>query len=442
MLTTAEYGQFSVFISWMGIIAPIVSLNLYCGVYNQGLVKFEKDRNKWSSSLQGLTAVLICIWFTVYFIFRNIINAKLSLTTLQFTMMFILIWLNAIYNFWAAEQRVDFKYKKIAYITIIASLIQPIVGIIFVCRFSNKVNGRIFSMVVTQLFLYGWMFVYQMNRGRRPYSKNYWKYAFGFNLPLIVHYLSMTILSSSDRIMIGKICGNDKAGIYNLGYSVASIMTMFNTALVQTVEPWIYRKIKENKVQDIARIAYACFGLVAIVNIVLVLCAPEVVAVFAPVDYQDAIWVVPAVALSNIFMIMYTFFATFQFYFEKTRYIAVSTLGGAVLNIIMNMIFVGRFGYVAAGYTTLFSYIMFTILHYFFMKKTCNNILDGQRPYEGRRVFEISTVSIVIGLSCMALYNAPLIRYLIMTISIIVCFIYRKKILYMIMMILNTKREK
>ena len=41
LFTTAEYGQYSVFYSWMDIATVFVSLNLSAGVYTQGIVKFE-----------------------------------------------------------------------------------------------------------------------------------------------------------------------------------------------------------------------------------------------------------------------------------------------------------------------------------------------------------------------------------------------------------------
>lgn len=44
LLSTSEYGQFSVFNSWLGICTVIVSLQLYAGVYTSGLVKFEDEK--------------------------------------------------------------------------------------------------------------------------------------------------------------------------------------------------------------------------------------------------------------------------------------------------------------------------------------------------------------------------------------------------------------
>ena len=69
LLTTAEYGQYNVFNSWLGIVTIFVSLNLSAGVYSQGLIKYENDRNIFSSSLQGLSTVLTIIWTVISLLF-------------------------------------------------------------------------------------------------------------------------------------------------------------------------------------------------------------------------------------------------------------------------------------------------------------------------------------------------------------------------------------
>ena len=66
ILTTQEYGQYSVFNAWLQILTPIVCLNLYAGVYAQGIVKFEDDRHRYSSALQGLCLTLTVLWAAIY----------------------------------------------------------------------------------------------------------------------------------------------------------------------------------------------------------------------------------------------------------------------------------------------------------------------------------------------------------------------------------------
>lgn len=442
ILTTSEYGQYSVFSSWMAIITPIVSLNLFSGVYSQGVVKFESDRKRFSSSLQGLTLTMVVMWTVIYMICPDFWNNIFSLSTMEMLAMLILIWLSAVYSFWSMNQRIDFKYKGLVFVTLLASILQPMVSIVFILHSENKVLARIFGMIVVQLFLYSWMFLSMMMSGKEFFSKKYWMYALKFNIPLLPHYLSMNILSSSDRIMIGKMCDTSSVGIYNLAYSVSLIMTIFNTALLQTIEPWIYRKLKDKRVYDIERVAYPSFIIIAAVNILLIMFAPEVITMFAPKQYKEAIWVIPSVTLSVFFTFLYTFFATFEFYYEKTNYIAGATVGGAILNIVLNYIFIKRFGFIAAGYTTLFSYILFAVLHYYFMRKICKQYLNNIKPYNLKLIIGISIGSLGAGFLIMITYTNIILRYMLIIITFLILFVKRKKLIEIAKMLLNIRKEK
>lgn len=442
ILTTSEYGQYSVFSSWFQIITPIVCLNLFSGVYSQGIIKFEKDRNRYSSSLQGLSLTLIVCWMVVYLVGREFWNGIFSLTTLQMFAIFIMIWAAGSFNFWSMNQRVDFKYQKLVLLTLLVSILQPLVSIIFIIYSDDKVSGRILGMAVVQLVFYIGTFISQMTKGKQFFSRKYWVYALKFNIPLLPHYLSMNVLSSSDRIMISNMLGDGQAGIYNLAYSVSLIMTMFNMALLQTIEPWIYRKLKDKKPNDIAFVAYPCFVVIAALNILLIIFAPEVIAIFAPKTYQEAIWVIPSVAFSVFFMFLYTFFATFEFYYEKTQYIVGATVGGALLNIVLNYIFIRKYGYIAAGYTTLFSYILFTVLHYYFMRKICKEYMDNVYPYKLKLIIAISVGSMVMGFGIMLTYHNTVIRYIIVVIMAVVVFLIRKKIAHMAKMLIDIRKNK
>ena len=442
ILTTGEYGEYNVFNSWLQIITPIVSLNLSSGVYAQGIVKFEDERDQFTSSLQGLGLTLILAWTIVYLSFHTFFNNIFSLTIVQMICMFMMIWANGSFNFWSMNQRVDFKYNKLVVMTIAASIAQPLLSIILIKQSIDKVTARILGMTIVQLSMYSWTFLSQIQKGRRFFYKKFWSYALKFNIPLLPHYLSLTILSSSDRIMIKKMVGSSEAGIYSLAYSVAMIMSLFNTALLQTVEPWIYKKLKASKAKDIAMVAYPTFTFIGAVNIFLIVLAPEVITFFAPKQYYDAIWVIPSVALSVYFTYIYCFFATFEFYYEKTKYIASATIGGAVLNILLNYIFIEQYGYLAAGYTTLVSYIMFAVLHYIFMRKICREFMNNVQPYRLKTVLMISICTTLLGFGMMLTYPFPAVRYTIIGITIILAIIKRETIKEITLNLLNMRKNK
>ncbi len=109
-------------------------------------------------------------------------------------------------------------------------------------------------------------------------------------------------------------------------------------------------------------------------NLILIAFAPEAISILAPRSYHGAIWVIPPVAASVFFMFLYNLFGNVEFYFEENKFIMIASVLGAVLNIILNYIFVPLCGYIAAGYTTLFCYIVYSLSHYIFMKKVDDDL--------------------------------------------------------------------
>ena len=441
IMSAAEYGEYNVFNSWASIIAIIVTFQLSYGVFTQGLVKFDAERKAYASSLQTLSLVLCVGWTCIYLLFREYWNSLFDLTTVQMLLMLVTIWATAVFNFWAAEQRVLLRYKELVALTVAVSIAKPVIGIIFVCNADDKVTARILGIALVELVGYTALFIRQMNRGRVYISKRFWKHAILFNAPLIPHYLSQTVLNSSDRIMISKMVNEQSAGIYSSAYSVAQLMTLCSTAISQTMGPWVYQKIKEKQISAIQNVAYGVLSLFAILNILLIAFAPELVAIFAPPSYHEAIWVIPPVVMSAFFMFACDLFAKFGFYYEKTHYVTLATLCGAVLNVVLNYIFIGLFGYIAAGYTTLICYIVFAVAHYCFMTKICNKFLDGVRPYNLKILLAIAAAFMLLSGLLTVTYNYIIIRYGVIVAIVLACIIARKKIINIVESILKMKQK-
>lgn len=442
LLSTAEYGQYSVFDSWLKIVTIFVSLHLYSGVYIQGLVKFSDDRRRYSSSLQGLTLLLCVGWTVVYLLFHEYWNRLFTLTTVQMLAMLVMIWATAAFNLWAGEQRVEYRYQRLVIATLVISIAKPVVGVVCIRHATDKVTARILGLALVELVGYVGFFIVQMKRGKQFYSRKYWKHALMFNLPLVPHYLSQTVLNSADRIMIKSMVGPSEAGIYSLAYSISQIMLLFNTALSHTLSPWIYQKIKDNRAEDISRVAYLAMGLIAVVNLALIAVAPEVVRAFAPPSYHEAIWVIPPVAMSVLFIFCYDLFAKFEFYHEKTRLIMSASVIGALLNVILNYIFIKRYGYCAAAYTTLVCYIVYVMAHYLFMRRICNRYMNGVVVYKPSVLLTVFAVFLAAGFALMMTYNYPVFRYSIIAIMLLVMILWRKRIVRTFRHIMSLRKAR
>ena len=440
LLSTAEYGEFNVFNSWYSIAFIFVSLSLSSGVYTQGLVKYDRQRKIFSSSLQGLTLTLVVLWTVIYLVFKEFWNNLFSMSTTLMLAMLVMIWTSSAFGFWAAEQRVNYKYRALVVITLVVSIAKPVLGILLVTHSDDKVTMRILGLVLVEVIGYTWCGVVQIIRGKKFFSKQFWIYALSYNLPLIPHYLSQMILNNSDRIMINDMVGSDAAGIYSLAYSLAMIMTLFNNALGQTISPWMYQKIKEKKIGDIAPVAYLSIAVVIVVNMLLIAFAPEAVRIFAPKSYYEAIYCIPPVAMGVLFLYSYDLFAKFAFYYERTTMIMLASIGGAILNIVLNYIGIKMFGYIAAAYTTLICYIAFDIFHYVLMTKICKKYLDDVKPYNTKLLIGIAILFILMGFVLMSTYRLPIIRYSIILILGCIMIINRRIIKEKVNILIQLKK--
>lgn len=441
LLTAEEYGSFGVFNSWLGIVTIFVTLRLYYGVYVQGLVKFEDNQNRYSSSMQGLHLTLCIGWTVIYGLFHNFWNQVFSLTTAQMLAMMLMIWTTGVFTFWAQEQRYSFSYRKLVLVTLLVSVFKPVLGVILVINAEDKVTARVLGIALVELIGYFGLFIAQVKRGKKLIDLKYWKYALMFNIPLIPHYLSMTVLNSSDRIMIKALVGAAEAGIYSLSYSISQIMMLFNTALIQTITPWIYKKIKAERIEDISMVAYTTLIFIAAVNLVLIAFAPEAVAIFAPKSYYDAIWIIPPAAMSVFFVFSYNLFADFEFYFEKTQFIAAASIIGALANVVLNYFFIKIFGYYAAGYTTLICYMLFAIGHYYFMKKICRENLKNAKVYNTKVLVTISIVFLAVGFCLLFTYTNIYLRYSFIIVGVTISIIKRNIIIECFKLLVSIRKK-
>ena len=429
LLGAENYGEFNLFISWQTMISVFATMNLTAGVYTQGLVKFEDRRYEFSAAMQGLSLCWITMFFGIYLAGRNFFNALFSLNSYEMIAMFVMMWTYGIFGFWSAEQRVDYAYRTLVVVTIIVSLAKPLAGIYAVRHFEDQVTARIVSMALVQLIFFTPLIAGKFKLHKPFFSKAIWKYAILFNLPLIPHYISQTVLNKADILMIGKYVGADKAGIYSLAYSLAMLLLIVNTAMIQTLTPWIYRKIRDREIDDIAHIAYMAMIFIAFLNILLIAFAPEIIRIFAPPEFKEAIWVIPPIAMSGLFIFSYDLFSAYQFYFEKTFFVMIASIVGAAVNVVLNYIFIPKFGYVAAGYTTLVCYILYAVGHYLFMNRVCRVEFKDQKPYNIRILLKIYGCFIGTGIGIMMTYKAFLVRLALIGLLGILSILKREKLM-------------
>ena len=427
LLTTEEYGESSLFFSWYEIVIIFTGLCLSKGVFNNGMLEFKEDRDIFSLSMYVLTlssTILIGIIVIPFCIYAN---NFLRIPVYLIFYMFLLLAFEAALSMWSVRQRFEYHYKATAAVTISLATLSPLCGIISITLFpEHRVAARIIGARTVALTAYLIVAACLFIKANGKIKIEYWKYALLFNLPLLPHYLSLHILNHTDRIMIASIAGTSDAGIYSVAYNGCAAIKLFWTSINASLIPWTYEQCEKKdfkRLGDLTRVLVFAFALLCVCFMFL---APEVMKILSPVSYHEGVYVIPSVVAGVFFSMLYYIFANVVYYYKKPKYVMIGSVVSATVNIVLNAIFIPAFGYLAAGYTTMVSYILQAMIDYWAMKKVLEHDI-----YDMRLILVLSFSVIFAGVVLSFIYSYTLFRLLLFAIFLTCTLFYIQRNIYL-----------
>ena len=420
-----QYGIVSTFTSWQGVLSSVVTLNLASGVFNNGMLDFEDDRDAFELSLLFLSTVSAFIWGFFFLLFKDWFISFAKIPIECFAIMFIYFVSVPAFSLWSGRQRYEYKYRALSTITILSAVLSLVIGIIGVSSVPQNRTAmtRIIVMegvnIVVGLFFYG-LIVF---RARFKVNFLYCKYALKFNLPLVPHYLSMYVLSSSDRIMITRMVNSSATAIYSVAYTAASVINIVWQSVDASLAPWIYEKLRAEDITSVKKVTVKIILLFAVICLLCTLFSPEIMMILAPAEYRSGIYVIPPVTAGCFFIAIYSLYMRLELYHKQTGFATIATSIAAVFNILLNYIFIRLYGPVAAGYTTLACYALLSMLHYLNVKrKGFSNCIDN------KALLIVSISVITCSIFIVLLYDYPFIRFGIILLILVISVLFRHQI--------------
>lgn len=428
LLTTEQYGICNIYFAWFDIFLLFTSFKIPYEGLNNGLIRYEKEKDAYTSSVLGLIFVTTLISGSVYWLFHQEINRITGLNNFLMVLMFIQLFFNPSLMLWINRERFDFRYRMPVLISVFSTIFNLVVTILAVITTNYKTEARIISSVFVQSFFGLLMMIVLLKKGRKIFSKVYWGFAIKFNLPLIFYYISQIILSQSDRVMINYFQGSEKTALYSVAYSAATIIQLFVSSVNGSFNPWMYKKIKECEFCTIRSTSKILCMCVAGATLALSSLAPDLIRILATEEYMEAIWVIVPVSTSVFFIFLYMLFANVQMYYGENCGISIVSIVCSLLNLILNLFFIPEFGYVAAGWTTLISYMVLTLFHYILMKRAYKLHGVEDKVFDDRGLFLIICGELIGSVGVLFLYKLGNVRYFILVFGVIPVFVYREKI--------------
>ena len=378
ILSTADYGIVTTYNSWIGILSMIVGFALHMSV-RMAAVDYKDKLDDFMSS------IILFVTLTSFSI-TAVVAGGIKLLHIDANIVLVIICMLQAYASATIEDysnylMMKYEYKARTALMILPNLISVVLSVYMIKYVleSDLYMGRIIPTAVVTIFFGLVTVCITLKKGKFRINKEYIKYAMAISAPLILHGIALNILSQSDRIMITSLAGAAQTGIYSLIYNFSMIATVITTTLEGIWVPWFINKLKMNSRDEINVIAKDYINLMTYAMAALILVAPEVVKILANESYWEGISIIPPVVLANYVIFAYSLYVNIEHYYKKTPYITVNTIIAAASNIVLNFIFIPKYGYVAAAYTTLASYLISFVLHTRYAKKLEPNLYPLKR---------------------------------------------------------------
>lgn len=380
LLSATDYGIYNTYIAYEGIFFIIIGLALHSSFKN-AKIKYDGKFNEYVSS-----CVALCFFkFIVILFLGNIIISVLSeYSHLYVSLLICHSFGSAILTYYNEYVSIYYEYKKFLCISAVNAVTNILLSYLLIMTIFNEncAMGRIIGTAVPLIGIGIFLAIGFYKKAKPSRYVDYWKYSLKYSLPIIPHGISQVVLSQFDRIMISNMVGQAEVGIYSFAYNVYSIISVTYSSLGTVWGPWFYEKMNIGELKEIQDVSRKYLWGMGLFSAGIMVVSPEIVKILGTKEYQDSMYLTAPIICGCFFTFLYTLPAQIEYYYEKTKYIALGTIGAALLNIILNYVFIKLCGYQAAIYTTFVTYAVYFAFHYLIAKH-----IDKRKIYDDRTIF-------------------------------------------------------
>jgi O-antigen/teichoic acid export membrane protein len=250
------------------------------------------------------------------------------------------------------------NYEESAFI---ASVYNPEIGVGYVFL------SNLYSSLLKLIFLLPVIFVQ-----KGIFDLSLFKRMLSYSYPLLIAGLAGTVNEALDRILIKHLTEENSMavlGIYGANYKLAVIMTLFIQMFRFAAEPFFLNKKDDSN----ARVIYAevmnYFIFAGMIIFMLVIFFLPWFSLFIGVNFREGLNIVPIILMANLFMGIFYNLSLWYKVNGKTSYGAWFVISGAVITILINLIFIPTYGYIACAWAHFFSYLFMVIICYYYGQK-------------------------------------------------------------------------
>lgn len=355
-LSTSEYGAIDLILVTGSLIIPVIYLQIEAGIYRFLLDKNVKREEIISTSI-FFSILAQILAFSLAIAAYKIFHFSIDYLYIILIMYFLL----AQNNLFLQILRGLGKVKLYAIVGIVYTICQVLFNIYFIAFNGKSYNGIILASIISFSIV---IFICLFAGKLLPFFKikafniKTLSILLVFSLPLLPNAINWWIMNASDRYIISYYLDFQTLGIYAIAYKIAGVLFIFNTIFYKA---WQTSAITEYNSSSRNRYYSEIFHYLMIFQIIIVfmgiISVKFVMYFLVGDDFFESWKYIPFLFIGSMFLSFSSFFGTGYLSAKKTRDAITTSVFGAIINIIINIIFIPFIGIYAAAISTMLAYL-------------------------------------------------------------------------------------
>lgn len=383
ILTPADYGIYQVFRSYADIFIILLTLNFH-GAVSRYYYDSQPDLNEFigtsiiSSNIILSVAALLLLIFPIHI--ANFLTIPAPIIWVLLALTFVKVF-ESIFNQLSIASKNSLQYSMTNNARAVLALGA---GIIFALALrENKYYGMIFGQMLGSVAVGFYIFLLIKNNIKWRINKAHLWFIISYSLPLVPYVVSTMFLDKLDRILINKIINASSAGLYSFAYNIGMIISAVTDSLNSAFIPDWFRLMREEKYGELNILTLKTFRLTLLAAVFAILFSQEAFALISSAEYHEALLILPIVISGYVFDFLSKVYLRNLGLAKKMTHAALLGMFTVLLNFTLNIVFLPIYGYVAAAYATLASYIFLTFFAWVTAKYILKHAVVPWRIFAG-----------------------------------------------------------
>ena len=367
ILSTNEYGIMDLVVTYVGLLAPVITLELEMGAF-----RFLLDCRNHEEAIKKVISNVVIVAIAMLTIAIPIILVVTSIIKFEYIILLIfLIVTTSLSGIFLQISRGLSNNVSYSIGCIISGGLNVVLNVLFLAILKTGIEGMFLSQIIANSMCILYLIIRLKLVSKIKISllsKEQTKQLLKYSTPLILNSIIWWIISASDRTIITIFMNNSFNGIYAISNKFSNIVinlyNVYNMSWTESVS--LHLKDKDDFINRTLQKSIKFFTSICALLISLM---PIIFVVLINDNYSEAYNYIPILLIATLFNIFCSMFGALYIALKKSKNISITSFISGIINIGLNLLFIRKFGLYAAAFSTLIAFIVMAIYRYFDIKK-------------------------------------------------------------------------